>query len=114
MSKLQAGRCSAQVADHTGFFFHQCQKRARHFENGQWYCGTHAPTRVEARRLARGPTKAYIETQRLMRASALETEVARLRGLVNWAAGRLLDAGDVEGHETVLLGLAEAERDDKG
>jgi hypothetical protein len=32
-------------------------------------------------------------------------EIAALRGLCNWASGRLLDAGDVQGHEQMLRSL---------
>ena len=35
--------------------------------------------------------------------------VAELRGLCNWAAGRLLDAGDIVGHEMLLAALANGE-----
>lgn len=35
----------------------------------------------------------------------LRAENERQRGLLSWAAGRLLDAGDVEGHERVLAAL---------
>lgn len=35
----------------------------------------------------------------------LRAQNERQRGLLSWAAGRLLDAGDVEGHEKVLAAL---------
>jgi hypothetical protein len=48
----------------------------------------------------------FVSRDLLRRAAAalreLEAERDRLRFLCNWAAGRLLDAGDVRGHEKVL------------
>jgi len=41
--------------------------------------------------------------------AALKVEVERLRHVCGWAAGRLLDAGDVNGHERMIAMRGEGE-----
>jgi len=41
------------------------------------------------------------------RITSLKAALSRHRAVANWAAGRLLDAGDVEGHDKVLKALSE-------
>lgn len=33
-----------------GSYFSDCEKRAKYEEDGKWWCGTHAPSKVAARR----------------------------------------------------------------
>lgn len=49
--------CKKRVSDHAGFYFYPCGNKAKYNENGGWYCGTHAPSRIKARAEKRGPTQ---------------------------------------------------------
>lgn len=46
-------RCPAQIADHSGFHWYACGKKA---STSDGYCRTHDPKLREERRKARGPT----------------------------------------------------------
>lgn len=44
-------RCIGTVMDRDGWSSHQCTNRGKHHEEGRWWCGIHAPSKVKARRL---------------------------------------------------------------
>ena len=46
-------RCTAMVTDHTGFHEYHCLKPASVTEDGKPWCAYHAPSKVEARRVAK-------------------------------------------------------------
>lgn len=57
--------CEGQIHQHAGVGFYTCGVVAKYFEQGKWYCGKHAPSRVKAR--AAKIDKAYEAKQKRIR-----------------------------------------------
>jgi hypothetical protein len=64
---------------------------------------------IDAERKRRWDGNRMASDEQRQEVLALKAERDRLRGLCNWASGRLLDTGDVAGHEKILAALQEGE-----
>ena len=45
--------CEAMISPggmYGSFNMYQCRKKAKYFEDGKWYCGLHAPSKIKDRR----------------------------------------------------------------
>lgn len=79
--------CEARVTEPGGWHAHTCGRRAKINEWGQWWCGTHAPSKVaERRQKSDEKWRAKQKSTPLARAAAriteLEAEITQLRALL--------------------------------
>lgn len=64
---------------------YSCSKKAKYFEDGKWYCGTHAPSRIKLR----AEKKA---AKQLAEKEALERDPANIARELRRAKEQLVDA----------------------
>ncbi len=75
--------CVEKVWDDGRWRHVPCGNKGKYEENGKHYCGTHAPSRIEARRVARGPARYELE---IAARNKERLELAALRELARVAS----------------------------
>ena len=78
MTTKERHDCAAKVYAFNSWHNYRCKINATVFEDDQWYCGTHAPSKVAARKIKRAAKNQAEYDQRQARRDTYEDAIARL------------------------------------
>lgn len=114
--KLDPKRCSETVADHTGFHWVQCSRKAVVFARGlmpeqdKGYCKQHDPEAIKARRVA-AEAKWRAKSDRELRPYVLSKHAAKLAAALQGVLDAWKSTTDSPARQNARKALAEYLKD---